>query len=189
MRSKRTLRVSVSGLLVSTLAACGGRNSSMPPPVTTAPAITTQPANASVVIGNPATFTVVASGTAPLSYQWEKNGKAVTGATTANYTVAAATLGDNGSMYDVMVNNAAGSTKSDVATLTVTTPPTAPAITTQPANASVVIGNPATFTSSPREPHLCPTSGRRTARQSPAPPLRTTPLQRRHSATTGRCMM
>ena len=125
MRSKRTLRVSVSGLLVSTLAACGGRNSSMPPPVTTppaittAPAITTQPANASVVIGNPATFTVVASGTAPLSYQWEKNGMAVTGATTANYTVAAATLGDNGSMYVVMVNNAAGSTKSDVATLTV----------------------------------------------------------------------
>ena len=152
MRSKRTLRVSVSGLLVSTLAACGVRNSSMPPPVTTpppittAPAITTQPANASVVIGNPATFMVVASGTAPLSYQWEKNGKAVTGATTANYTVAAATLGDNGSMYDVMVNNAAGSTKSDVATLTVTTPPTAPAITTQPANASLVIGNPATFT-------------------------------------------
>jgi PQQ enzyme repeat len=125
MRTKRTLHVAVSGLLVSTLAACGGGISPMPTPVatppaiTTAPAITAQPANASVVIGNPATFTVVASGTAPLSYQWEKNGMAVTGATTANYTVAAAALGDNGSMYVVMVNNAAGSTKSDVATLTV----------------------------------------------------------------------
>jgi hypothetical protein len=90
-----------------------------PPPITTPPAITTPPGNASVVIGNPATFTVVASGTAPLSYQWEKNGMAVTGATTANYTIAAAALGDNGSMYVVMVNNTAGSIKSDVATLTV----------------------------------------------------------------------
>lgn len=51
-----------------------------------APAITTQPASLTVTAGNPATFTVVASGTAPLSYQWQKDGAALTGATSSTYT-------------------------------------------------------------------------------------------------------
>jgi hypothetical protein len=51
--------------------------------------ITTQPANVSVPVGATATFTVVATGTAPLSYQWSRGGAAISGATTASYTTAA----------------------------------------------------------------------------------------------------
>ena len=57
------------------------------PPVTP-PTVTSQPANATVIAGQTATFTVVASGTAPLSYQWKRDGVAVTG----NPTATTATL-------------------------------------------------------------------------------------------------
>src|SRR5438132_2236383 len=53
---------------------------------TVAPTITTPPANQTVAAGQTATFTVVAGGTAPLSYQWQKNGANITGATSASYT-------------------------------------------------------------------------------------------------------
>ena len=69
-----------------TLAACGGGGSSDTgssggggsntggggTPVVEKPAITTQPANQSVVTGSTATFTVTATGGAPLAYQWKK---------------------------------------------------------------------------------------------------------------------
>ncbi len=45
-----------------------------------APTITTQPANQTVAAGQTATFSVVATGTAPLTYQWQKNGSAISGA-------------------------------------------------------------------------------------------------------------
>ncbi|HEY1312758.1 MAG TPA: immunoglobulin domain-containing protein, partial [Steroidobacteraceae bacterium] len=51
-----------------------------------APSITTQPANQSVTAGQTATFSVVAGGTAPLSYQWQKGGAAIAGATAPSYT-------------------------------------------------------------------------------------------------------
>jgi len=85
------------------------------------PAITTQPANQTVSIGQPATFSVTASGTAPLSYQWQKNTVAISGANSAFYTTPATTLADSGSTYRVVVSNAAGSVTSPAATLTVTT--------------------------------------------------------------------
>ncbi|HEY6387534.1 MAG TPA: choice-of-anchor D domain-containing protein, partial [Candidatus Acidoferrum sp.] len=50
-----------------------------------APTITTQPVNQTVTAGQTATFTVVAGGTAPLSYQWQKNGVNVAGATASSY--------------------------------------------------------------------------------------------------------
>src|SRR4029077_388089 len=52
---------------------------------TGAPTITAQPANQTVTVGQAATFSVVASGTAPLSYQWQKNGADISGATSASY--------------------------------------------------------------------------------------------------------
>ena len=55
----------------------------------TAPAITTQPANKTVTLGATATFTVVASGTAPLTYQWSKNSSTISGATSSSYTTPA----------------------------------------------------------------------------------------------------
>jgi hypothetical protein len=89
-------------------------------PTATTPTITTQPANVSVTVGNTATFTVVASGTAPLTYQWQKSGTAIPGATASSYTTPATAIGDNGSTFGVMVNNSAGSVTSTMATLTVT---------------------------------------------------------------------
>src|SRR5437867_1297684 len=111
-----------------------------------APSITTQPVNQTVTVGQTATFTVVATGTAPLSYQWQKNGTAISGATSASYTTAATTSSDNGAQFAVVVSNAAGSAASNAATLTVNAGAVAPSITTQPANQTVTVGQTATFT-------------------------------------------
>ena len=84
-----------------------------------APAITAQPANQTVTAGQAATFTVTASGTTPLSYQWQKNGTNISGATSASYTTPATTAADGGSTFLVVVSNSAGSVTSNPATLTV----------------------------------------------------------------------
>ena len=106
------------------------------------PSITTQPANQIVNIGQMATFSVVASGTAPLTYQWQENGSTISGATSASYTTPATTAADNASTFRVVVSNAAGNTPSGTATLTVQSPPS---ITTQPASVSVTAGQTANF--------------------------------------------
>ena len=85
----------------------------------TAPSISTQPANQTVTAGQSATFSVVASGTAPLSYQWRKNGTAISGATSAGYTTPTTTSTDNGAQFSVVVANSAGSVTSNSATVTV----------------------------------------------------------------------
>ncbi|MEP6883751.1 MAG: PQQ-binding-like beta-propeller repeat protein, partial [Gammaproteobacteria bacterium] len=86
-----------------------------------APSITTQPANKSVSVGATATFMVTATGTAPLSYQWSKNGTAIGGAVSASYTTPATVLGDSGATFTVKVTNSVGSVTSNAATLTVVT--------------------------------------------------------------------
>jgi hypothetical protein len=115
-------------------------------PAPVAPTITTQPANQTVTAGQTATFAVVASGTAPLSYQWQKNGANIAGATSASYTTPATTTSDSGSTFKVVVSNSAGTATSNAATLTVNPAPVAPTITTQPANQTVTAGQTATFT-------------------------------------------
>jgi O-glycosyl hydrolase len=114
-------------------------------PAPAAPGITTQPASVTVIAGQPATFSVTASGTAPLSYQWQKNGAAISGATSSSYTTPATTSADNGSTYAVVVSNAVGSVTSNTATLTVSAAAVAPTITTEPANQSVTAGQTAAF--------------------------------------------
>lgn len=84
----------------------------------TAPAITTQPASASVAVGASATFTVQASGTA-VAYQWFKNGAAISGANSATLKISSAASADAGN-YTVTVTNAAGVATSSAAALTVT---------------------------------------------------------------------
>jgi len=84
-----------------------------------APAITTQPASQTVIAGKTASFSVVASGTAPLTYQWKKNGTAISGATAATYTTPAETTADNNAQFTVAVSNSAGSASSNAAILTV----------------------------------------------------------------------
>src|SRR5204863_10065440 len=111
-----------------------------------APTITTQPASQTVSTGQTATFTVTATGTAPLSYQWQKNGTAIGAATTASYTTSATTASDNGDQFTVVVSNAVGSVTSNAAALTVNAALVAPTITTQPASQTVSVGQTATFT-------------------------------------------
>jgi len=114
-------------------------------PATAAPAITAQPANNTVSAGQTATFSVAASGAAPLNYQWQKNGANIAGATSASYTTPAATSADSGSVFQAVVSNSAGSVTSSRATLTVNPTVVAPTITTQPANQAVMSGQTATF--------------------------------------------
>ena len=114
--------------------------------VRVAPSITTQPANQTVTAGQTATFTILASGTAPLSYQWLKNGANVAGATSSSYATPATTAADGGSTFNVVVSNTAGTATSNAATLTVNAAAVAPTITTQPANQTVTAGQTATFT-------------------------------------------
>ena len=88
----------------------------------TAPAITTAPTSQTVTIGRTATFSVAANG-GSLAYQWYKNGAAITGATSASYTTPGTTAADNTSSFTVAVSNAAGSTTSSAATLSVNVSP------------------------------------------------------------------
>src|SRR6266481_1538889 len=85
-----------------------------------APYITGQPANQTVAPGQAATFSVAAAGTAPLNYQWQKNGADIPGATLSSYTTPVTTASDSGEMFRVMISNTAGSVTSNSATLTVT---------------------------------------------------------------------
>jgi hypothetical protein len=85
----------------------------------TLPSITTQPADAAVTVGNTASFAVAAAGSAPLAYQWQRNGTEIAGATAAAYTTAATVAGDNGAKFRVVVSNGAGNVLSNEATLTV----------------------------------------------------------------------
>jgi hypothetical protein len=107
--------------------------------------ITTQPTAQSVIAGNTATFSVVATGSAPLTYQWSKDGVAISGATAASYALAATTAANAGS-YTVLITNSVGSVTSAPATLTVNPAGVAPSITTQPTSQSVTAGNSVTFT-------------------------------------------
>lgn len=112
----------------------------------TAPAITTQPAAVAVTAGQKAMFTVAASGTNPLSYQWYLGKGAIAGATSSSYIISAAAATDAGD-YSVVVTNAYGSTTSNAATLTVQNAGggTAPTITTQPAAQSATAGGSVSF--------------------------------------------
>lgn len=110
------------------------------------PALTLQPASQTVTAGQTATFTVTATGTGTLSYQWKKNGTAISGATAASYTTPATATTDSGSSFTVTVTDNAGSVTSNAAILTVTPAPVAPSITTQPVNQTVTAGQTATFT-------------------------------------------
>ncbi|MCB0748063.1 MAG: hypothetical protein KDC90_11435, partial [Ignavibacteriae bacterium] len=82
-----------------------------------APIITVQPTDKYILTGQTATFSVTATGTAPLSYQWKKNNINITGATSASYTTPAAILADNGTVFTCLVKNNFDSVTSVGATL------------------------------------------------------------------------
>lgn len=85
-----------------------------------APSIAVEPQDQLVTIGSAATFDVRANGGAT-SYQWFRNGTAISGATLRSYTTPLPTQADSGSTFHVRVSNAVGSVDSRRALLTVTT--------------------------------------------------------------------
>ena len=82
------------------------------------PVIFTQPASITRVVGSPATFTVVAGGSLPLTYQWKRGTTPVAGATMASLTLTNTQWADAGS-FICTITNAFGATNTAVATLTV----------------------------------------------------------------------
>jgi hypothetical protein len=109
--------------------------------------ITQQPQSTTVVAGGVATFTIAATGAT--SYQWRKNGVAISGATGTSYTTPAVVYpGDDGALFSCLVTGPGGSLASSNATLTVTPAvvPNLPVIVQQPQSVSVTEGETATFT-------------------------------------------
>ena len=102
------------------------------------PVIRMQPKDASVIAGNKVTLEVTAAGTAPLSYQWQKDNSDIAGATKAALAFSLVQKADAGN-YTVVVSNLAGSVNSRVAKLDVSIQP--PAITRQPADAKAEVGD------------------------------------------------
>ncbi|MCG3125367.1 MAG: hypothetical protein CHACPFDD_00185 [Phycisphaerae bacterium] len=110
-----------------------------------APQITQQPLSQTVNVGMPAYFSVGATGTDPLTYQWRKNTQNIPGATASQYQIAAVTEADAGD-YDCIVTNACGGATSSVATLTVQGGGcTGPQISQHPQSQTVDVGMPAYF--------------------------------------------
>jgi hypothetical protein len=112
----------------------------------TAPTFTTQPTGQTLAASSSATFSAAATGTPPPTFQWAKNGTAITGATNSVYTLTGVQSADAG-LYTAIATNSAGSATSNAAQLTVTVanPAVAPAFTTQPAAQSVTVGTGFTF--------------------------------------------
>ena len=110
----------------------------------TAPSITDQPDDATVTVGASVTFSVTASGTTPLSYQWRKGSDNISGATGSSYTILSVVMANAGS-YDVVVSNACGTVTSNAATLTVNPACTAPSISVHPVSATKTVGQSVTF--------------------------------------------
>src|ERR1035437_6021329 len=113
-----------------------------------APAISTQPTNLTILSGSNAVFSATVSGSAPLVYQWRKNGTNlsnggnISGATSNVLTLTAVTTNSSGN-YNLSVTNIFGVSTSSVATLTVLLPPT---ITGSLTNRTIECGSNVTYT-------------------------------------------
>jgi hypothetical protein len=105
------------------------------------PNLTTQPQSQTVAVTSNAVFTVAATGTTPLNYQWRFNGTSRLGATNTSLTLTNSQT-TNGGSYTVVVTNPVGSVTSAVAVLTVLVPP---AITAQPQSVTNVAGTTASL--------------------------------------------
>src|SRR5664280_2588201 len=110
-----------------------------------APAFTTQPTSQTVTAGAAVSFTAAAGGAPAPTYQWQKNGANLTGATSASYTIASVAMGDAGT-YTIVATNSAGAVTSNGAVLTVNAATVAPAFTTQPTSQTVTAGAAMSFT-------------------------------------------
>lgn len=135
LRSAVHLSLLVSVLLLS---ACGGGGNQP-----TAPVITAQPVSISTQEGEAATFSVTATGTAPLSYQWYRDGSAIAGAVGTSHALSATKLSDSGARFHAVVSSALGNATSQSALLTVRLRPVS--IHTQPLATAVDDGTSVTL--------------------------------------------
>jgi len=108
--SFRFITILVSALLVSCGGGGGGGGGSVSGSASTPLSIATQPTAQSVTTGQTATFSVTASGTEPLTYQWYRGGSAISGATASSYTTPVTVIADNGSLFKVDVTDGSGAT-------------------------------------------------------------------------------
>lgn len=108
--------------------------------IVSAPGISQHPVNQAVCEGTGVSFSVTATGTG-LSYQWQKDGNNIGGATSSTYTIVSTTAGDAGS-YRCVVSNACGSVNSNAATLTIHS---TPSISQHPQSQQVCEGSPVSF--------------------------------------------
>ncbi|MDB6035711.1 MAG: Spore coat protein CotH [Verrucomicrobiales bacterium] len=113
----------------------------VPDPPAVAPQIATQPSTTFVIQGTTGLFSVEATGTAPLHYQWRFNANPIPGANASSYTVASA-LPENTGYYDVVITNQAGTATSDSAFLLVLVPPY---FVTQPSSQAAAQGTTVTL--------------------------------------------
>lgn len=132
--------------LLGVLAACGGSGGGgTAPPAVVAPGITAQPVSQTVWSPAPATFTVAATGSEPLSYQWSRNGTDMPGSTLSTLNTGATSINDHGAVFRVRVSNTAGALTSVAATLSVNQ---LPFIMQQPDDVVTVEGQSVTFAAS-----------------------------------------
>ncbi len=113
------------------------------------PAIVQQPASLVVPPGVPGSFTVAASGSEPLGYQWKRNGSDIPGAIESSYVLPSVGVSDSGAVFRVVVTNVIGSITSNPALLNVvTTPPPVVSILSPAADATYRAGDTVQFAGS-----------------------------------------
>ncbi len=112
-----------NGAAISVALTGSGANAATQTTQAIMPSITTQPTSQTIASGQTATFSVAASGTAPMSYQWRLNGSNISGATSSSYTTPSETTTNSGSQFSVAVSNSAGTVTSGAAVLTVNASP------------------------------------------------------------------
>lgn len=121
MRKRITSIVAILALaaVVTLLSRCGGTSGGGSGTNPVAPSISAQPANATVSAGQTAVFSVTATGTPAPAYQWYQGTTAISGATSASYSIPNTTIGMSGETFYVIATNSAGSATSNTVTLTV----------------------------------------------------------------------
>jgi hypothetical protein len=107
-------------LIAWTLSGCGSSSNRAAP---SGPAITEQPANQAVTVGQEATFTVSTVSNTPVTYQWQRNDQPISGANHAFYTIPVTMEADDAADFNVVVTNPSGQVTSSSATLSVHPPP------------------------------------------------------------------
>ena len=126
----RHFRLMLTVGTVATLVACGGGGADPAPvPSATPPSITSHPVSQTVQDGQSATFSVSATGDAPLTYQWQRGGADVPWATGTTYTLGNAQMSNDGTFWTARVTNPAGSVVSAGATLSVQAAPASGTVT------------------------------------------------------------